>query len=91
MINQYNRRKVYMITAILIITFLMVFLVLGLCFCLAGGILKLAFKLLICLPCAILCGVLGLLFCCTLIFIPLGILCFKLTGYLLCPFKACVI
>ncbi|MDO4303543.1 MAG: YccF domain-containing protein [Bacillota bacterium] len=80
-----------MITALLIFTFLIVFLIVSLCFHLAGGILKLAFKLLICLPCAILCGVLGLLFCCTLILIPLGIACFKLTGYLLCPFKACVI
>ncbi len=80
-----------MITALLIFTFLIVLLIAGLCLHLAGGILKLAFKLVICLPCAVLCGVLGLLFCCTLILIPLGLACFKLMGFLLCPFKACMV
>lgn len=73
---------------------LLLFLVLGicsLCFHLAGGILKLAFKLIICLPCALLCAIVGTVMCCTLILIPLGIGCFKLAGCLLNPFRACFI
>lgn len=80
-----------MITLTIIFVFFILFLVLSLCLHLAGGILKIAFKLLLCLPCAILCGVLGLICCCTLILIPLGILCFKLTGVLLNPLRACMI
>ena len=80
-----------MITMTIIFVFFILFLVFSLCLHLAGGILKIAFKLIFCLPCAILCGVLGLVFCCSLIFIPLGILCFKLTGVLLNPLKACII
>lgn len=78
-----------MITFMMILIFFILFLVLSLCLRLAGGVLKLAIKLVFCLPCAVLCGVLGLIFCCTLILIPLGILCFKLTGMLLNPFRAC--
>lgn len=80
-----------MITMTIIFVFFILFLVFSLCLHLAGGILKIAFKLIFCLPCAILCGVLGLVFCCSLILIPLGILCFKLTGVLLNPLKACII
>lgn len=80
-----------MITLLFIFVLFILFLVLSLCLRLAGGVLKIAIKLVFCLPCAILCGILGLVFCCTLILIPLGILCFKLTGMLLTPFKACMI
>lgn len=80
-----------MITLMLIMFFLILFLVLSFCLRLAGGVLKIALKLVFCLPCAILCGILGLVFCCTLILIPLGILCFKLTGMLLNPFRACMV
>lgn len=80
-----------MITLLFIFVLFILFLVLSLCLRLAGGVLKIAIKLVFCLPCAILCGILGLVFCCTLILIPLGILCFKLTGMLLNPFKACII
>lgn len=80
-----------MITLLFIFVLFILFLVLSLCLRLAGGVLKIAIKLVFCLPCAILCGILGLVFCCTLILIPLGILCFKLTGMLLNPFKACMI
>lgn len=80
-----------MITLLFIFVLFILFLVLSLCLRLAGGVLKIAIKLVFCMPCAILCGILGLVFCCTLILIPLGILCFKLTGMLLNPFKACII
>lgn len=73
---------------------LLLFLVLGicsLCFHLAGGILKLVFKILICLPCALLCAVVGIIMCCTLVLIPLGMGCFRLAGNLLFPFRRCFI
>ncbi len=78
-----------MITLMLIFILMILFFVLSLCFRIAGGVLKIALKLIFCLPCAIICGALGVVLCCTLILIPLGILCFKLTGILLNPFKAC--
>lgn len=78
-----------MITLTILAVFFIVFLVLGLSLHLAGGILKLAFKLAICLPCAVICGIFGAALCCTLIFIPLGIACFKLVGFLLNPLKLC--
>lgn len=80
-----------MVTFLMIFIIFIMFLVVSLCFKLAGGILKIAFKLIFCLPCAIVCGMLGLVLCCTLILIPLGILCFKLTGLLLNPLKACIV
>ena len=51
--------------------------------------MKLALKLLVCVPCAIVIGVLGAVLCCTLIMIPLGMACFKLAGFLLNPFRVC--
>ena len=80
-----------MITLTLIFVLFILFLVLSLCLRLAGGVVKLALKLITCLPCAILCGILGVALCCTLILIPLGLLCFKLTGMLLNPFRACMV
>ena len=80
-----------MITLIVLMTMVIVFLIVGFCFRLAGGVLKLAFKLLICLPCAILFGALGIALCCTLLLIPLGLLCFKLVGILLNPFRMCAV
>lgn len=80
-----------MITIMMIFIFMILFFALSFCFRLAGGVLKIALKLIVCLPCAILCGVLGVVLCCTLILIPLGILCFKLMGVLLNPFKACLV
>lgn len=80
-----------MITLTVLAVLFIVFLVLGLCFHLVGGILKLVFKLIFCLPCAILCAVVGAVLCCTLIFIPLGLACFKLVGFLLNPFKLCMV
>ena len=80
-----------MVTLIVLLTLLILFLVLGFYFHLLGGVLKLVFKLAVCLPCAILCGVVGVIFCCTLLLIPLGISCFKLAGFLLYPFKPCSI
>lgn len=80
-----------MITLMILAVFFIVFLVLGLSFHLVGGVLKLVFKLAICLPCAIICGIFGVVLCCTLIFIPLGIACFKLVGFLLNPFRLCFI
>lgn len=80
-----------MVTLIVILTILITFLIVGFCFHLAGSILKLAFKLLICLPCAILCAVVGVIFCCTLLLIPVGLGCFKLAGFLLRPSRLCTI
>ncbi|MCI8355687.1 MAG: hypothetical protein HFI47_11585 [Lachnospiraceae bacterium] len=74
---------------IVIAAFLLIVLVLSFCFHLVGGILKLALKLLVCVPCAIVIGVLGAVLCCTLIMIPLGMACFKLAGFLLNPFRVC--
>ena len=69
-----------MITLLLLIfVFAIVFGVLGFCLRLTGGVLKLTCRLLFLLPAGILCAALG----CTLILIPLGIACFKLTGSLL--------
>lgn len=76
-----------MITLTLLAVFFIIFLIIGFSFHLVGGILKLVFKLIFCLPCAILCAAIGAVLCCTLIFIPLGIACFKLVGLLLNPFK----
>ena len=67
----------------LVFVFMIVFGILGLCLRLTGGVLKLACKLIFILPIGILCAALGVVFCCTLILIPLGIACFKLTGSLL--------
>ena len=80
-----------MITLTLLAVFFIIILIIGLSFHLVGGILKLAFKLIFCLPCAILCAAIGAVLCCTLIFIPLGIACFKLVGFLLNPFKLCMV
>lgn len=79
-----------MITLVVIIALIIVFMVLSLCFHLVGGALKLSLKLLVCLPCALLIGALGVALCCTLIMIPLGIACFKLAGFVLTPFRACL-
>lgn len=78
-----------MITLLFIFALLIVLLVLSLCFHLVGGVLKLVIKLLICLPCALVMAAVGVVFCCTLILIPLGIGCFKLAGCLLNPLHAC--
>lgn len=78
-----------MITLITIIALIIVCFVLSLCFRLAGGVLKLALKLIFCLPCAILCAVIGAVLCCTLILIPVGLICFKIAGCLLNPFRGC--
>lgn len=78
-----------MITLITIIALIIICFIFSLCFRLAGGVLKLALKLIFCVPCAILCGVFGAVLCCTLILIPAGILCFKLAGCLLHPFRGC--
>ncbi len=80
-----------MITLTVLAVFFIVFLVIGLSFHLVGGVLKLVLKLAFCLPCAIICGVIGAALCCTLIFIPLGIACFKAVGFLLNPLKLCFI
>lgn len=73
-----------MITLLLLIfVFAIVFGVLGFCLRLTGGVLKFTCRFLFLLPAGILCAALGVAFCCTLILIPLGIACFKLTGSLL--------
>ncbi len=80
-----------MITLLLIFTLVIAFMIVGFCFRVAGGVLKLAIKLIFCLPVALICAVVGVVFCCTLILIPLGVACFKLAGCMLNPFRACMV
>lgn len=80
-----------MITLIVLIALLLVCMAFSLCFHLVGGVLKLAVKLVICLPCAVLSAIVGAALCCTLILIPVGIACFKLAGWFLNPFKLCAV
>lgn len=91
-----------MIILTLLVVFFVVCAVLGLCFHLiggvlgigfhvAGGVLKLVFKLLFCLSCAVILAIAGVVLCCTLILIPLGIASFKLAGALLNPIKFCAV
>lgn len=75
--------------AIITLILLIVIFIIALCFKLAGGVLKLALKLIIAIPCALVCAVLGILFCCTLILIPLGIACLKTAWSLVNPFRMC--
>ncbi|MBD5395559.1 MAG: hypothetical protein HDR23_09185 [Lachnospiraceae bacterium] len=76
------------ITIIAVFILIVVFSVLSLCFHVAGGVLKLALKLLVCLPAALLISAVGVALCCTLLLIPLGFCCFKLAGSLMNPFHA---
>lgn len=68
---------------LLLFVFMIVFGVLGFCLRVTGSVLGLVCKLVFLVPVCILCAALGVVFCCTLILIPLGIGCFKLTGALL--------
>lgn len=79
-----------MITLSVFLVLLFVFLIIGLCFHMAGGMVKLAFKLIFCLPCALICLMAGVILCCTLILIPVGVGCFKLAGFLINPFRFCI-
>ena len=80
-----------MLTVLLILIILILIAVLGLCFEIIGDLLKIVLRVVICVPCALILGVLGIVFCCTLILIPLGFNCFKLAGKLLNPFKLCAV
>lgn len=75
-----------MITLTIVFFLIIMGLLFSLCFHLVGGVLKLAFKLMFCLPAALLMGVLGLAFCCTLFLVPVGLLCFKAVACILNPF-----
>jgi len=76
-----------MITFILMLSLFIVLLACLLCFHLVGGALRLVLRLVIGLPCALVVGTLGLVFCCTLVLIPLGLFCFHLAGALFNPFR----
>lgn len=78
-----------MITAILLFVLILTFIILCFSLHLAGGILKLIFRVLICLPCALVAAAAGVLFCCTVLLIPVGIGCFHLAGFLFHPFHLC--
>jgi len=85
-----------MMAAIITLIILLVILVLAVCFKLAGGllkitwgVLKLALKIVFCIPCALICAVFGILLCCTLILIPLGISCLKTAWRMVDPFRMC--
>ena len=78
-----------MVSAILTIVLILVVLLAYFCFKLAGGVLKLALKFIICLPCALICAIVGVVLCCTLLLIPLGICSFNMAAWFLNPFKMC--
>lgn len=76
-----------MLGGMILFVIILTILVLCLSFHLIGGLLKLLFFLVIGLPAMILLGITGVLLCCTVILIPLGIGCFKLMGLLFFPFR----
>ncbi len=76
-----------MIGIMVLFILLLVVLILSFCFHLVGGLLKLLYYLVIGLPCALLCFVFGIVLCCTVICIPLGMGCFKLAGLVFSPFR----
>lgn len=80
-----------MITLCILFIIMILCFVLSLCFHVAGGVLKLAIKLIFCLPCALLSAVIGVVLCCTILLIPVGIACFKLAGCLLNPLRLCFV
>ena len=78
-----------MVTAILILVILILLVVLSFSFKIIGSLLKFVLKLVLCLPCALIMAALGLVFCCTLLLIPVGIGCFKIALNILNPLKVC--
>lgn len=82
--------------AIITLVILLVILVLAVCFKLAGsllkitwGVLKLALKIVFCIPGALICAALGIVLCCTLILIPVGISCLKTAWRMVNPLRMC--
>lgn len=78
-----------MVTAILVLVIMILLLVLSFSFKVIGSLLKFVLKLVVCLPCALIMAVFGLVFCCTLLLIPVGIGCFKIALNILNPLKMC--
>lgn len=76
-----------MIGGIILFVLVIAVLLISFSFHLVGGVLKLLYHLVIGLPCAILCMIFGLVLCCTIVCIPLGIGCFKLAGVVFSPFR----
>ncbi len=66
-------------------TGLTVFFVLALMLCFAKFFFGAFFWIVIKLPLTIIFFALGVVFCCTIILIPLGLLCFKIAGGMLVP------
>ena len=74
----------------LLFTFMMcvfLFLFIGLFFLLGTLVLKLLYLCCIGIPIAVCLGVLGLVFCITVIGIPVGMLFFRAAGFALAPFR----
>ena len=69
---------------IAVLLFLFVFCWLGVK--LTGGLLKLFYIMCIGLPLAVLVGTMGLVLCCTIILMPIGVSMIHLSGRLLAPF-----
>lgn len=76
-----------MIGGMLLFFLVLAILFIGIGLHLVGGLLKLLFRLVFCLPFAALCMIFGLLLCCTVICIPFGMGCFKLAGWIVSPWK----
>lgn len=74
-----------MFVTILLIFAVMVFII-AFVFSAAGLLLRILYFLCIALPLSILLGVLGIVLCCTIIGIPLGLVCFKGAGALFFSF-----
>lgn len=65
---------------------LLVILVIALCFSAAGLLLRILYFLCIALPLSLLLGTLGIVLCCTIIGIPLGLSCLRGAGSLFFSF-----
>jgi uncharacterized membrane protein YccF (DUF307 family) len=77
----------FMIEGILILALIITVLAICISFKLIGWLFKIIFFLVLGLPLTILFLVFGALLCATIIFIPLGLACFKLIGSILSPLK----
>lgn len=70
---------------IILICLLILTALFGVAFKLTGALLKAFFWLFICLPVGLILWVLGILCCCTLLLIPVGIILFKAGAHVIIP------
>ncbi|MGN0293424.1 MAG: YccF domain-containing protein [Lachnospiraceae bacterium] len=70
----------------LLLIFAVIIFIIAFVFSAAGLLLRVLYFLCIALPLSVLLGVLGIILCCTIIGIPLGLVCFKGAGSLFFSF-----